>query len=99
MAIKVLIPSTLRKLTGDQGQVNLEAAGTVGDCLSELDSRYPGIGERLRDDAGDIRRFVNIYVNGDDVRFLQGTATELKAGDELSIVPAMAGGCQLAQRS
>jgi molybdopterin synthase sulfur carrier subunit len=94
MAITVLIPSTLRKLTDDKAQVSLDSAATVGDCLTELNDRYPGIGERLRDDAGEIRRFVNIYVNGDDVRFLEGTATALKAGDQLSIVPAMAGGAQ-----
>ncbi len=91
MAIKVLIPSTLRKLTGDQSLVSLEST-TVGGCLADLDAQYPGIGERLRDEEGEIRRFVNIYVNGDDVRFLEGPATPLKAGDEVSIVPAMAGG-------
>jgi molybdopterin synthase sulfur carrier subunit len=92
MAVKVLIPSTLRTLTDNQTTINLEAEGTVGDVLSALDSKFPGIGERLRDEDGEIRRFVNIYVNGDDVRFLEGTATALKPGDELSIVPAMAGG-------
>jgi sulfur-carrier protein len=92
MAVKVLIPSTLRTLTNNETTINLEASGTVGDVLSALDTRFPGIGERLRDDDGEIRRFVNVYVNGDDVRFLEGLATALKAGDELSIVPAMAGG-------
>lgn len=93
MAVKVLIPSTLRTLTNNETTVSIESSGTVADCLSQLEAKFPGIGERLRDDDGEIRRFVNIYVNGDDVRFLEGTATELKAGDELSIVPAMAGGC------
>ena len=92
MAVKVLIPSTLRTLTNNQTTVNLETSGSVADCLNDLDAAYPGIGERLRDEGGEIRRFVNIYVNGDDVRFLEGTATALKPGDELSIVPAMAGG-------
>ncbi|HLG74026.1 MAG TPA: ubiquitin-like small modifier protein 1 [Chloroflexota bacterium] len=92
MAVKVLIPSTLRTLTNNETTISLDGAGTVGDCLSELEAKFPGIGERLRDEDGEIRRFVNIYVNGDDVRFLEGTATALKAGDELSIVPAMAGG-------
>jgi sulfur-carrier protein len=92
MAVKVLIPSTLRTLTNNETTINLEASGTVADVLSALDAKFPGIGERLRDDDGEIRRFVNVYVNGDDVRFLEGTATALKAGDELSIVPAMAGG-------
>ena len=92
MGVKVLIPSTLRTLTNNETTVSVETSGTVADCLDALEARYPGIGERLRDEAGEIRRFVNIYVNGDDVRFLEGASTALKAGDELSIVPAMAGG-------
>lgn len=92
MAVKVLIPSTLRALTNNETTISMDASGTVAECLNELEAKYPGIGERLRDEGGEIRRFVNIYVNGDDVRFLEGTATALKAGDELSIVPAMAGG-------
>ncbi|MBV9119469.1 MAG: MoaD/ThiS family protein [Chloroflexi bacterium] len=92
MAVKILIPSTLRTLTNNQTTVNLDVEGTVADVLTQLDSTFPGIGERLRDDTGEIRRFVNIFVNGDDVRFLEGSATHLKSGDELSIVPAMAGG-------
>lgn len=92
MAVKVLIPSTLRTLTNNETTISLDTSGTVADCLDDLEARFPGIGERLRDEGGDIRRFVNIYVNGDDVRFLEGTATSLKSGDELSIVPAMAGG-------
>ncbi|HLQ32463.1 MAG TPA: ubiquitin-like small modifier protein 1 [Chloroflexota bacterium] len=92
MALKVLIPSTLRTLTNNETTVSLDTSGTVADCLNALEVKYPGIGERLRDEDGEIRRFVNIYVNGDDVRFLRGVATELKSGDELSIVPAMAGG-------
>ncbi len=93
MAVKVLIPSTLRTLTNNETTVSMETAGTIADCLNELEAKFPGIGERLRDEGGEIRRFVNIYVNGDDVRFLEGAATTLKSGDELSIVPAMAGGC------
>ena len=92
MAVKVLIPSTLRTLTNNETTISLETSGTVADCLNDLEAHYPGIGERLRDESGEIRRFVNIYVNGDDVRFLEGSATALKPGDELSIVPAMAGG-------
>lgn len=91
MAVKVLIPSNLRTLTGDQAQVQMDGA-TLGECLKALDQQFPGIGERLCEESGEIRRFVNIYVNGDDVRFLDGTSTALKAGDEVSIVPAMAGG-------
>jgi molybdopterin synthase sulfur carrier subunit len=92
MAVKVLIPSTLRTLTNNETTVSVDTDGTVADCLNALEAQFPGIGERLRDESGEIRRFVNIYVNGDDVRFLDGSATSLKAGDELSIVPAMAGG-------
>ena len=92
MAVKVLIPSTLRTLTNNETTISLETTGTVGAVLGELEAKFPGIGERLRDEDGEIRRCVNIYVNGDDVRFLEGTATTVKAGDELSIVPAMAGG-------
>jgi sulfur-carrier protein len=92
MAVKVLIPSTLRTLTNNETTISVDDSGTVADCLSALDAKFPGIGERLRDEGGEIRRFVNIYVNGDDVRFLDGSGTVLKAGDELSIVPAMAGG-------
>ena len=92
MAVKILIPSTLRTLTDNETTVSLDASGTVAECLDALEAKYPGIGERLRDEGGEIRRFVNIYVNGDDVRFLEGTGTALKAGDEVSIVPAMAGG-------
>ncbi|HUZ76296.1 MAG TPA: ubiquitin-like small modifier protein 1 [Chloroflexota bacterium] len=91
MAVNVLIPSNLRTLTGDKSQVELDAP-TVRDCLAALERQFPGIGERLCDEAGEIRRFVNVYLNGDDVRFLDGVATATKAGDELSIVPAMAGG-------
>jgi sulfur-carrier protein len=91
--VKILIPSTLRTLTNNETTVTLETSGTVGDCLNLLDAQYPGINERLRDESGEIRRFVNIYVNGDDVRFLEGSGTALKSGDEMSIVPAMAGGC------
>ena len=91
MAVKVLIPSNLRTITADESQVQLEG-GTVDECLVALNTRYPGIGERLRDEGGEIRRFVNIYVNGEDVRFTDGLATALKDGDEISIVPAVAGG-------
>ena len=92
MAVKILIPSTLRTLTNNETTVSVDDSGTVGACLDALETKFPGIGERLRDEGGEIRRFVNIYVNGDDVRFLEGTGTALKAGDEVSIVPAMAGG-------
>lgn len=89
--VKVLIPTPLRKLTGDQETVDAEA-DTIGSLMAALDAQHPGIGGRLLDDQGNLRRFVNLYVNGEDVRFLQGKDTALKQDDEVSIVPAIAGG-------
>ncbi len=91
MSVKVRIPTPLRRVTGGKEAVNL-VAKDIGDCIGQLGGQFPGMKERLCDDRGDIRPFVNIYVNGEDVRFLQGMATPLKPGDEVSIVPAMAGG-------
>ncbi len=91
MTVKVRIPTPLRKLTHDEEIVQVGAA-TVGAAIAELQSRYPGIKERLTDDAGNVRRFVNVYVNEEDIRFLQNRATPLKDGDEISIIPAIAGG-------
>jgi len=91
MPIPVSIPTVLRPLTNDLDTVEVDGA-TVGDLLAALEKTYPGIGERLLDAQGNVRRFVNIYVNGEDVRFLQDKATAVKQGDEVSIVPAIAGG-------
>lgn len=91
MAVKVRIPTPLRKLTNNEELVEVNAP-TVGDAFAELQSRYPGIRERLLDEAGQVRRFVNVYVNEEDIRFLQNQATPLKDGDEMSIIPAIAGG-------
>ncbi len=91
MSIIVRIPTPLRKLTADQDTVSADGA-SLSECISSLEASYPGLKERLCDESGEIRRFVNIYVNGEDVRFLQGLATSLKDGDEVSIVPAVAGG-------
>lgn len=86
----VRIPTPLRTLTGGEDQV--QAAGdTVKDVIETLEKNHPGIRERLLDDKG-VRRFVNIYVGDEDIRFLDGLATQLKATDEISIVPAIAGG-------
>jgi len=86
----VRIPTPLRTLTGGEDQV--QAAGdTVKDVIENLEQNHPGIRERLLDDKG-VRRFVNIYVGDEDIRFLDGLATKLKASDEISIVPAIAGG-------
>ncbi|HZT05758.1 MAG TPA: ubiquitin-like small modifier protein 1 [Chloroflexota bacterium] len=91
MSIRVRIPTPLRTLTGGQADVAADGAD-VASCLTDLDAHFPGIAKRILDDGGEVRRFVNLFVNGEDIRFLHGTETKLKAGDELSIVPAMAGG-------
>lgn len=91
MAKKVRIPTPLRKLTNNEEIVEVNAA-TVGDAIAELQTRYPGVKERLLDDSGAVRRFVNVYVNEEDIRFLQNQQTPLKEGDEISIIPAIAGG-------
>lgn len=91
MAIKVKIPTPLQKLTG-----GLEEADVVGtnviELVADLDKRFPGIGERIAE-GGKIRRFINIYLNEEDIRFLKAELTPVKDGDEVSIVPAIAGGC------
>jgi molybdopterin synthase sulfur carrier subunit len=89
--IKVRIPTPLRPLTKGQGEVEVTAANIV-DMIDTLNTAHPGIKARLCDDSGELRRFVNIYVNEEDIRFLKGKDTSLKAGDEVSIVPAIAGG-------
>lgn len=93
MSIKVRIPTPLRSLTQDQETVTVAADGSdLSTVIEALESSYPGLKARLCDDSGELRRFVNVYVNGEDVRFLSGLATPVKAGDEVSIVPAVAGG-------
>ena len=87
----IRIPMPLRKLTNEMDIVTIDAS-TLSDAVERLEADYPGIKERLVGDDGEIRRFVNIYVNGEDVRFLSNLATALKASDEVSIVPAVAGG-------
>jgi molybdopterin synthase sulfur carrier subunit len=91
MPVKIRIPTPLRKLTHDDELVEVNA-GTVGSAIAELQSRYPGFQERLLDEKGDVRRFVNVYVNEEDIRFLQNQQTPIKDGDEVSIIPAIAGG-------
>ena len=92
MAVTVHVPTPLRKLTGNQSEVQAEAA-TVAELVDNLESAHAGIKEKLFDESGDIRRYVNIYVNDEDVRFLDGKDTSLRDGDSVSIVPAIAGGC------
>jgi len=87
----VRIPTPLRKLTNNEEVVTVSGA-TLGAILNELNATYPGLGERILDEQGVIRRFVNIFVNDEDVRFLQEKETPVKEADEISIVPAIAGG-------
>lgn len=91
MAVNVRIPTPLRKLTNNEELVTVDAT-SVAEAISGLQSRFPGIKERLLDESGEVRRFVNVYVNEEDIRFLQNQDTPLKAGDEISIIPAIAGG-------
>ena len=92
MAVVVRIPTPLRSLTKGQAEVQV-AADNVADLIEGLEKQFPGIKERLVDEGGEVRRFINFYINEEDVRFLQGSKTALKAGDQVSIVPAIAGGC------
>ena len=89
--ILVRIPTPLRKLTGGQGEVKADGR-TIDELFVSLERQFPGIKERLYDEGGQVRRFLNIYINDEDIRFAQGMHTTLKAGDEVSIVPAIAGG-------
>src|SRR2546425_5623421 len=91
MTVSVRIPTPLRKLTNERDVVSGDG-GTLMACIDGLEGQFPGIKERLCDETGELRRFVNVYINGEDVRFQQGVETPLKAGDEVSIVPAVAGG-------
>ncbi|MSQ12467.1 MAG: MoaD/ThiS family protein [Dehalococcoidia bacterium] len=92
MSVVVRIPSPLRRVTNGKDRVTVESTSNLSQTIAALERQYPGIKERLVDDVGELRHFVNIYVNGEDVRFLNGLDTEIKAGDEVSIVPAVAGG-------
>jgi molybdopterin synthase sulfur carrier subunit len=91
MALSVKIPTPLRSLTNDVDRVTSEG-DTIAALVESLEAAYPGMKERLCEESGELRRFVNIYVNGEDVRFLDGLATALGEDDEISIVPAVAGG-------
>ncbi|MEJ1934673.1 MoaD/ThiS family protein [Nostoc sp. NIES-2111] len=91
MAVKVLVPTALQNFTNNQAA--LESSGNnIAELLDSLETTFPGIKARLCDDKGQPRRFLNLYVNSEDIRFLDGTKTPLKDGDEVSIVPAVAGG-------
>ena len=91
MSVTVRVPTTLRTLTGGQAEVSVEGA-TVGEVLGSLEAAHPGFAERILDGDGGIRRFVNVFVADDDVRFLDGLSTPVPDGETLSIIPAVAGG-------
>jgi molybdopterin synthase sulfur carrier subunit len=91
MTVQVRIPTPLRKFTDGQDTVEIEG-DSIGAIITNLDGKYPGLKDRICDDDGTVRRFVNLYVNGDDIRFLDNLTSAVKDGDEISIVPAIAGG-------
>jgi sulfur-carrier protein len=91
MSLTVRIPTQLRTLTGGAGEVEVEGA-TVGEALKALDVAHPGMSDRLFDDSGALRRFVNVFLADEDVRFLDGLDTPIADGQTLSVVPAVAGG-------
>ena len=91
MAVKVRVPTPLQKLTKDKDVVECNGK-SVSELVDDLEKKFPGVKERLCDEKGKIRRFINIYVNDEDIRFLQMDKTPLKDGDEVSIIPAIAGG-------
>lgn len=91
MAVTVRIPTPLQKLTQNMADVAVEA-GTIQDVVEGLEAKYPGIKERLCDESGRLRRFVNVYVNEEDIRFLDNENTKVDDGSEVSIIPAIAGG-------
>ena len=91
MTIKVRIPTPLMKLTDNQSEVSAEGE-TISDIINNLESQFDGIRDRICEESGSPRRFINIYINEEDIRFLEGEKTAVKDGDEISIIPAIAGG-------
>jgi molybdopterin synthase sulfur carrier subunit len=91
MSVTVKIPTQLRSVTAGEAQTDIDEAGTVGEVLDGLYERYDGLRDRIAED-GDLRRFVNVYVGGEDIRFLDGLDTSVQDGDEVTILPAVAGG-------
>ncbi len=91
MSVRVRVPTPLRKYTQGADEVSAEG-GNVKSLVDDLEKNHPGIKERICDETGKVRRFVNVFLNGDDIRFLQNMETVLKEGDAISIVPAIAGG-------
>ena len=91
MGVMIRIPSPLRRITGGQDRVEVEGS-TLSETINGLEDKFPGIKARLLDETGELKHFVNVYVNGEDVQFLQGLNTPITSTDEVSIVPAVAGG-------
>lgn len=91
MSVTIRVPTTLRTLTAGESQVSVDG-GTVAEVLTALEAEHPGFKDKLLDDEGNLRRFVNVFVADDDVRFMEGMATPVPDGETLSIVPAVAGG-------
>ncbi len=90
--ITVRIPTPLRPMTGGKSEVE-STGNSIGELIDQLNDAHPGLKDRICDEQGEIRRFINIYLNEEDIRFLTGKDTPVKDGDEVSIVPAIAGGC------
>lgn len=97
MSILVRIPTPLKRLTGEQDVLSVKGK-TVGEVIEALIQTYPGLKERLKDEQGELRRFINIYVNNEDIRFIQHLETPVQEGDQISIIPAIAGGAILRRR-
>lgn len=91
MSVLIRIPTPLQSVTGGEKEINVDS-GQLNQIFDALEQKYPGLKERIIDDSGELRRFVNIYVNEEDVRFLRGLDTEVSEGSEVSIIPAVAGG-------
>ena len=92
MPVKVKVPTLLRRYVGGRALVEANGGQTVGEVLDDLERRFPGIKERVVTDGGDLHRFVNVYVNEEDVRYLGSLETQVREGDTVSILPAVAGG-------
>jgi len=91
LPVQVHVTSVIQKVVGDQRQIVVEGA-TIAELIANIEGRYPGFREQIANEAGELHRFVNVYLNDEDIRYLSGTATELHDGDAVSILPALAGG-------
>ena len=94
MVATIFVPTPMRKLTGGQGKIQIDASN-LQEAIERADAEFPGFSERVLDGNGEIKRFINVFINGVDVRTLQGRATPVKDGDQVAVIPAMAGGCLL----